>query len=632
MIKSKNILILIGCLLTTIVGYAQTYIGAGNDEGITISASSASFGTEAASTLDGSGLDAKMMAASRFLTQSTMGYNMEEVENLVSIGFESWIENQLNEDASSLTPRMKDNWDSIYQWSIDFYTEAYLTQNPGATITDEVLAEIKDDIFGPWAVDFHYAWWENTMLSPDQLRQRMAYALSQILVISINSSLIDHAESLTSYYDILLKNGLGNYRDLLEDVTLSPNMGLYLSHYNNPREIPEENLHPDENYAREIMQLFSIGLHELNNDGSRKKDADGNDIPTYNNNDIKELAKVFTGLGAGDVVDNPWVNQPFFGMDWYVADKETPMRMFEEWHEASEKTILGDLVIPANQPGMEDLRQTLDYLFNHPNVGPFLSRQLIQRFVKSNPTPSYIDRVASVFNNNGQGVRGDLSAVVKAILLDEEAQSCTSIESSDNGKLIEPLLRMTSIAKALDLECRKDTFYVVGNDTITETACQNLRYWISSFRMQRVLRQSPLGAPSVFNFYLPDHKPVGGFASQNLVAPEFKIHDSSSSVNYINYMHLIYFWGHFGASYEGDFNEDMGWLNVNSDAINDLVENPETLFNYLDILVTRGSLTDETRNVLRQTIEESPTWIENIDKTRLILYLVMISPDYTILK
>ena len=633
MTSLKYIVLLMAMLHSAEGVKAQTYIGAGNNEGITISSSSDLDGTAATYTMDGSGLDAQKMEASRFLRQATMGYNMAEVDTVVSIGFESWLAHQIDMSASQLTPQMKTNWDSLFKWAIQTYTDRYLEANPGAEITEELLEEFDDDIFGPWGVDFHYAWWENTILSDDQLRQRMAFALSQVLVVSLRSSLIDHAVSLTSYYDIFLRHAFGNYRDILEEVTLHPSMGLYLSHYNNPREIPSENLHPDENYAREIMQLFSIGLYELNNDGSRKVDVDGNYIPTYNNNDIKELATVFTGLGAGGVMENPWVAQPFFGMDWYLADKEMPMQMFQIWHEPSEKIILGDLVLPADQPGMQDVEQTLDYLFEHPNVGPFLCRQLIQRFIKSNPTPGYIDRVASVFNNNGEGVRGDLGAVIKAIFLDEEARSCADLESSENGQLIEPLLRITGIARFLELECRKDTSYMVGGEMIEEEInCNEPRYWMNGFDENRALRQSPLGAASVFNFYLPDHQPVGDFTSLGLVGPEFKIHDSSTSINYINRLHSTFFWNLLGSSWENEFNEDLGWLSVNTASIEDLVETPEALFNHLDILVTRGGLTDQTRSFLRETIEEMPNWVDNEDRTQLILYLMMLSPDYTILK
>jgi len=250
---------------------AQSYIGAGNNTGITISSSDG----DSERTLDGSGLDASLMEASRFLNQAAMGYDRAEIERTAAMGLSAWIDEQLEMTPLYLTPQMESNWAEIYQWNIDYYTEQYLEQNPGAPITEEVLEDFDQDIFGPWAVDFHYAWWQNTILEKDQLRQRMAYALSQILVISTSSSLQDHAESFTGYYDLLTEHAFGNYRDLLLDVTLSPSMGVYLSHYNNPREIPEENLHPDENYAREIMQLFSIGLYELNNDGTRKKDSDG---------------------------------------------------------------------------------------------------------------------------------------------------------------------------------------------------------------------------------------------------------------------------------------------------------------------------------------------------------------------
>lgn len=608
------------------------YIGAGNNSGVTISTSSESKGTVAENSLNGSGMDVEMMAASRFLGQATLGHHMDQVERVAAIGAEAWIDEQMSLDLEAFTPRMYEIWEELFAWQVDYGIMEYQQQNPGAPITDDVLEKIEDDIYGPWALTFHYTWWEKALSGDDMLRQKMAYALSQIFVVSIESDLVDFAESLTTFYDIFMGDAFGNYKDILRSVTLSPAMGLYLSHYNNPREIPEENLHPDENYAREIMQLFSIGLYELNQDGTRKKDSEGRDIPTYNNNDIKELAKVFTGLGGTGVMPNPWIDDPYFGMDWYLDDKVTPMSMYEEWHEKSTKTILGELIIPANQPGMQDVDMALDFLFNHDNVGPFVSRQLIQRFVKSNPSPAYISRVAGVFNNNGSGVRGDLGAVIKAILLDPEARDCTESASPDNGKLIEPMLRHVHLGRAIPLSCYKDSTYVVNGDTLTETACTVNRLWLNGFDQRNNLRQSPLGAPSVFNFYLPDHQPVGELTQRGLVAPEFKIHDASTAINYINMMFVATVWDYYGGPWNRDINQDLGWLSPNTTLLEGMLEDPEAVFNYLDIVLMQGRMTDDLRNELRTFVAEQPNWVSDSRKVRGVLFLMMISPEYTILK
>lgn len=611
---------------------SQEYIGAGNDQGITISSSSQFRNYAPENTINGSGMDAELMAASRFLTQATMGYNMEEVERVASMGIEAWVDQQMALPVDQLTPRMYEIWDEIYGWNINYLTGIYQANNPGAPITEEVLEDFDDEIFGPWAVDFQYTWWEGALTGDDQLRRRVAHALSQILVISIRSSLQDHAESFTGFYDILMENAFGSYRDIMEEVTLSPSMGVYLSHYNNPKEIPSENLHPDENYAREIMQLFSIGLYELNNDGSRKKDVDSNDIPTYNNTDIGELAKVFTGLGAGGVMENPWVDDPFFGMDFYLADKLEPMVMFEDFHEPGEKILLGRETIPAGQDGMTDIRQALDFLFNHPNVGPFVSRQLIQRLVKSNPSPGYIDRVATVFNNNGSGGRGDLGAVIKAILFDQEARSCVDLLSEDNGQLIEPLIRKSHLGKVFPLACNYDTVYVVGQDTLDTAPCPEIKYWLTGFEEAELFRQAALAAPSVFNFYLPDHQPVGEFAARGLVGPEYKIHDSSTAINYVNTLHVATIWNYYGSTWEREVNPQVGALSLDTDILLGMMEDPEELYNYLDIVFTRGQLTDDTRATLRTFVDDQPNWVDDWLKVRGVMNLLLISPDYTILK
>jgi uncharacterized protein (DUF1800 family) len=196
----------------------------------------------------------------------------------------------------------------------------------------------------------------------------------------------------TTYYDKLLKNSFGNFRTLIEDVTLDVAMGVYLSHLNNPKSDTSENIHPDENYAREVMQLFTIGLFELNLDGSYKLDSNNNRIPTYTQKEIKEFAKIFTGLGLSAVMENPWIDTAIFGVNFYYADFTKPMRMYDAFHEPGQKVLLNGRIIPEGQTGMKDIKDALDILYNHPNTGPFFAKQLIQRLIKSNPTPGYKER------------------------------------------------------------------------------------------------------------------------------------------------------------------------------------------------------------------------------------------------
>ena len=278
--NQTNTVVLLCTLFLAVNLPAQTeYIGAGNSQNVIVTSSSSTDLHPADNTINASGMDADMMEASRFLAQAAIGYDKVMIEHVAAIGMEQWIEEQQEMDPIYMTPRLEEIWDDLFGWNIEYLTKIFQGENPGEPITDEILESFEDDIFGPWALDFHYTWYEQTLTQDDLLRKKMAWALSQLMVVSSNSDLHDHAEGLTTYYDILLRNAFGNYRDLLEEVTLSSSMGLYLSHHNNPREIPEENLHPDENYAREIMQLFSIGLYELNQDGTRKTDNEGRYIP-----------------------------------------------------------------------------------------------------------------------------------------------------------------------------------------------------------------------------------------------------------------------------------------------------------------------------------------------------------------
>jgi len=576
------------------------YLGAGHSLGMTVTSSDESGNGSAINTVSGVGLDAKMFEASRFLSQATFGASKAEIEDLATtLDFETWIDDQFALPQTLFMETTQEVWDTVL-----FHRLANGYDPDNVTV------------HGPNHIVWNYSWWQALIDNEDQLRQKMAYALSQIFVISNESSLRTYGLAVGSYYDLLMDGAFGNFEDLLLDVTLSVPMGFYLSHLNNPKEDPDENIHPDQNYAREIMQLFTIGLYELNQDGSRKKDADGNDIPTYDNNDIVEMANVFTGLGPGGVMDFvTWTDTPYFGLGMYGADKTIPMVMYDNHHETKEKIILGgDLILPANQAGMTDIEQTVNFLFNHDNTAPFFSRLLIQRLVKSNPTPGYISRVADAFDNNGSGVRGDMKAILKAILLDEEARECAPMQDDFSARMREPLVKYVHISKALALNSPMG------------------RYWNSSIGFLDKTKQMTLYSPTVFNFYSPDYHPVGLLSDNDYNAPEFFLHNTSTATGYINQVFNWTFWNNYLYSWEDAYGDVD--VSLNSEELYEFASEPEKLINEIDIRYTHGQLTDETRAIIRTLVEGVPSsWSDYLSKrTDGALYLLFISPDYNIVR
>lgn len=592
-----NLLLLFYLLTTSTLG-AQVILGSDPAQGIKVTTSSDytplywSLTASGDKTIDGVGLDGPMMEASRFLSQSTLGADMDEIRHVVDIGIEAWIDEQM-----AIAPtNMYEDMEALYAEVIEWYL-----LNGGDP----------DDIgMRPSWTAFNYTWWENHIHAKDRLRHKVALALSEILVISIDSDLSGYGDALSSYYDLLLKHSFGNYEDLLYDVTLHPAMGFYLSHMNNPREIPEENIHSDQNYAREIMQLFTIGLYELNPDGSRKEDENGDWIPTYDQTDIVELAKVFTGLGAAGVLENEWVDDPYFGLGIYVADMVTPMKMYQEWHEPGSKIMVDGTEIPGGQGGLDDIRMAVNILFNHPNVGPFICKQLIQRLVTSNPTSGYVARVSAVFADNGQGVRGDLGSVVKAILLDQEARSCEALQSPYFGKLREPITRYTHFTKAVPME------HYYG------------RYWNIGWGFWQATGQNPLGSRTVFNFFLPDYQPLGPISDSGMTGPEYQIHNSRTSVEYINQVNEWAVWGYVMYDWEAE----NPHVTYNADELVPLARDPEVLVNRLDMLFTNGRLSERTRGIIKEALDGLRTDNYRYNRVRLGLYLLLISPDYNVLK
>ncbi len=410
--------------------------------------------------------------AYRFLDQATFGPTETEAQRVISRGYAGWIDDQLSLPVSLEVP---------YLQSLALSAGVQLSQ------TDRLDA-----------------WFRNAVLGPDQLRQRVTFALSEIMVVSDQSVLFNFPLGLAYYYDLLAQNAFGNFRELMEIVTLNPSMGVYLSMLGNEKPDAARNIRPDENYARELMQLFTIGLVELNPDGTEKLDTQGQPIPSYTQEIIEGFAHVYTGWTFGG---SPAFHLPSF-------DFQRPMQAFPAFHDTGAKLVLRGAVIPAGQTPQEDLEDALDHIFSHPNVGPFIAKRLIQRLTSSNPSPAYVERVAARFDNNGSGVRGDLAAVVRAILLDAEARAAPT--TGHEGKLKEPLIRLIALWRAFDGKAASG------------------RYLLE--QPQVFFGQAPLRSPSVFNFFNPDHQPAGEIASAGLFAPEMEIVTEYSATNMTNYV------------------------------------------------------------------------------------------------
>ncbi|MBA8887892.1 uncharacterized protein (DUF1800 family) [Dokdonella fugitiva] len=438
--------------------------------------------------------------ASRFLTQATFGPTTADVARLTALGYDAWIEEQLARAPTLGAPAV----------------EQVVNARTAAAQSVSQSQRIQ-------------RWYWQAAYAPDQLRQRMAWALSQIFVISDQSSAIgNYIVPMAGYYDMLAKDAFASYRTLLGDVTWHPMMGRYLSSFRNQK--PSATTSPDENYAREVMQLFSIGLVLRDMDFSPIL-SNGVEIPTYDQTTITHTAKVFTGFTWSDAPLNP---PNFYGGGLTFAAQYAPMECFGTEHfpasgsgsnnmrhditgddgtTATPKTVVGGVTIPPNQTCAQDVGDELDILAAHPNVPPFVSRQLIQRFVTSNPSPQYIERVAQVFDAPG----ANLGDVIKAILMDDEARHPPALASGDHyGKLREPILRLTAVWRAFNAQAQAPDAY--GEVKMSAGNGQT-----SSFG------QGPLESPTVFNFYEPDYQQPGPFADNDRYSPELQILSEASA-------------------------------------------------------------------------------------------------------
>ena len=609
--------LLISLGMTTLI-FAQAtpvLIGIGQNSDVVVTTSNTQAGTDGANTLSNEGFTPNDNAASRFLQQASFGPNYSEIMALSSTGLENWLEQQFD------IPRGFN--------CVNKVVDITNVKNAGAGTPDG----------GAWDWFFDYAYWEYSMSNNDVLRQRIALALSEILVISKNSSFGENPYPFAYYYDMLLDNAFGNYRDLLGEVTAQPSMGLYLTYMNNPKQdttydinwevYPPDTLSrmvsfPDENYAREVMQLFTIGLCELNMDGTCQLDENNNPIPTYDNADIAEMSKIFTGYTWA----NPWCEFGCGSTD-YNGDIVQPLVMINDYHDPTSKTLLNDYVVQPRTPvdGIADINEALDHLFNHPNVGPFIGKLLIQRLVTSNPSPAYVERVAKAFNGESHysNVRGDMQAVIKAILLDDEARNCEAAANPTFGMLREPFVRYLQLVHSFDLSSANGPNRNVMN-SITERFGQKI-----------------FTSPSVFNFFQADYQPIGPIEEAGKYAPEFQITNSQTISGYMNALNLWLFYGYivddWGLGYENSINGgDAPQLDLSAEIALTDDDQIRELLDRLDLILAHGQISQRSKDLMIPAIQEMSidgyneenTLYLRLQRVNMALYLVMASPEYLI--
>ncbi len=525
--------------------------------------------------------------AARFLQQATFGVTRSELDRVRALGYEAWIADQMTNQPST--------FHSTYIAAIYADLRAGDRNHNYLGGTNEAGTDLGIDGY-----NCPTAFARAAIGAPDQLRQRVAFALSQILVTSrADISLGGKPQAMMDYYDIFVRNAFGNYHDILREVTFHPVMGRYLSSVGNQKARPELNLYPDENYAREIMQLFSIGLWELNPDGTRKLDNLGQPIQTYHAADITELARVFTGLWfAGQRLGS--------GGD---ADKDNiaPMQMWAETHDFGRKLLIRGFVIPDRlatpENGVRDIDDAVQNLFNHPNTPPFICRQLIQFLVTSNPTTNYVSRVAAKFIDDGSGKRGNLGAVVRAILLDPEARDpLLAFTSPQFGRLKDPVQRTMALARASKLMNYPD-----------------LVWWTDGLFYKETL-QEPTFSPTVFNFYRPDYQPPGLLTAAGLVGPAFQILDAHTAISVPNK-----FWELTEQGFVWIQSHPYSFPPDYSDLLK-LAGDPAALADEVNLLFCAGSMTFHTRDQILNALNQIVAY-DLLERVRVAVYLAATCPE-----
>lgn len=560
--------------------------------------------------------------AAQFLSRATFGPTQEEIDDLANRmrrrgrrrALAEWIDEQFEKPVSHHHALIKD-----------------MLETDGFDQIQEGIGHTRYR---------HHAWWHIAVQGEDQLRQRMAWALAQIFVVgqnvgAFNVRALDATGQarwmgITDYYDMLVDNAFGNYRELLHDVTYHPVMGIYLSHIRNRKPNPARGIYPDENYAREIQQLFSIGLYEMRQDGVFRRDKNGDLIPTYDNETIKAFARIFTGLsypGGTHLYNGP-------------INLHEPMQMYANYHDTDPKTLLRGQVVHLPDDPEGEIEQALDNIFHHPNVGPFISRLLIQRFVKSNPSRGYIRRVARAFNGargfpwgrGGRGERGDFKRVIKAILLDREAlrpvryslkwrplRLVVTPRGTEYSRLREPVLRYTAFIRAFDPSSDyKNGYFMIPSQG-----------WN--------MNQGPYLQPHVFNFYDPDYQPPGDITNYKpsgripngfLAAPEFEILTSVIANRFANRLRSEVYNARARFRILGGSNSI--WVNISLDFQReaDLAGDLNELMEHLDLLLCHGTMSDRTKEIIATALEtHMPSENDAMLRAKAAILAVLTSPD-----
>jgi uncharacterized protein (DUF1800 family) len=521
--------------------------------------------------------------AARFLTQASFGATDASIAEVRAAGYSDWITQQMAMPVSGS--------------HLAFMQERRAL--PGAP--------------NPSVNEFYGSFWQQAATGPDQLRQRVKLALSEMFVISVVDPNVDPLGA-ASYYDMLGANAFGNYRTILEQVTLHPMMGIYLTWMANQKEDAATGRQPDQNYAREVMQLMTIGVARLNRDGTVQVDGAGKPIPTYAAEDVSGLSKVFTGYSWYSPAPT---NNTFLGRNKDPSAIVRPMIAYPAYHSISAKTFLGTTIPASATPDPQgDLTVALDTLFNHPNVGPFVSKQLIQRLVTSNPSPNYVARVTMTFNNNGAGVRGDMAAVIRAILLDPEARSPAVAADPNFGKLREPVVRMGNWIRA------------------TNATSQTGGWLIPSTSANTSLSQSALASPSVFNFWRPGYSPPNTkIGAQGFVGPEFQVVDEVSVAGYLNTLQSTVDAGIGSTAPAGGRDVRATYATEMT-----LARDPGALVERMNLLLLNGQMSTALRSRIVDAVTgvaipggtATQTQINNalLNRSKLAVYMSMASAEY----
>lgn len=519
--------------------------------------------------------------AARFLAQATFGPTRADIAYLRQVGYKKWIDEQLDP-----------------------------AKTPVTLIKPHVMSIPIDKL------EYHERrnyWMWKAVTAKDQLRMRMGFALSEIFVVSDRDYNKENHGRISDYQDMLSQGAFGTYRELIEKVTLHPSMGLYLSHLANQKGVSYKNkqgltitIVPDENFAREIMQLFSIGLYQRNADFSLKLDAQGQPIPTYDQNVIAGMAQVMTGwTWHGNTESNFW--------KWGVDNEARPMTCVPKYHEDKPKTIFNGIVINEGSNCVASLAKTLDALSAHANVAPFISRQLIQRFVTSNPSPAYIGRISKVWTDTG----GNLGQVVKAILLDSEARVAPAASNVNFGKAREPVLQMTALWRAFDAK------YLPKPDNQYRFSYGNAWDFAAS------LGQDTLRSPSVFNFFEPDYRLQAAGGTPGIYAPEFQLYNEASFVSIFNELNNTGWW---------NFKTDAPTANTNAPVLDikplkALADagNHAGMVDSLNVLLFSGALSSETKTIMVTMLDKLKADKRNSEElSRSLVQLAIASPEFVV--